>query len=66
MGARSLAILAAIILALGLYAYYAVFFAKNAVTSAVIFLYKPFCGLALVAAGILAGFIVSRAKARNA
>ena len=64
--ARMLAILAVIILALDLYAYYAVFVSTHAVTSAVIYLYKPFYGLALVAAGMLAGFIVSRADARNA
>lgn len=64
--ARMLAVLAVIILALDLYAYYAVFVSTNAGMSAVIYLYKPFYGLALVAAGMLAGFIVSRADARNA
>jgi hypothetical protein len=64
--ARMLAILAVIVLALDLYAYYAVFVAAHGETSAVIYLYKPFYGLALVAAGMLAGFIVSRANAPNA
>jgi hypothetical protein len=60
---RTLAAMAVALLALDLYAYYAVFAAMHDQTSAVIYLYKPFYGLALVAAGVLAGFLVARANA---
>ena len=64
--ARTLATMAVILLALDLYAYYAVFVATHGEASAVIYLYKPFYGLALVAVGMLAGFLVSRANAPEA
>jgi preprotein translocase subunit SecD len=64
--ARMLAILAVIVLALDLYAYYAVFVATHGQSSAVIYLYKPIYGLSLVAAGMLAGYLVSRANAPKA
>ena len=64
--ARTLATMAVIMLVLELYAYYAVFVAAHGETSAVVYLYKPFFGLALVAAGVLAGFLVSRANAPRA
>jgi len=64
--ARTLAAAAVILLALDLYAFYAVFVATHAETAAVIYLYKPFYGLALVAAGVLAGFLVARAKVPRA
>ena len=64
--ARSLAAVAVLLLALDLYAYFVVFVVPHAETSAVIYLYKPFYGLALVAAGALAGFLVLRANASKA
>ena len=64
--ARTLAAVALVLLALDVYAYFAVFVATNAPTSAVIYLYKPFYGFALVAAGVLAGFLVARANAPKA
>jgi hypothetical protein len=63
---RTFATMAVILLALDLYAYFAVFIATHGETSAVIYLYKPFYGLALVAAGVLAGFLVARANAPEA
>jgi hypothetical protein len=63
---RTLAAMAVALLALDLYAYYAVFVAMRAGTSAVIYLYKPFYGLALVAASVFAGFFVARANAPKA
>lgn len=60
---RTLAAMAFVLLALDLYAYYTVFVAPHSQASAVIYLYKPFYGLALVAAGALAGFLVGRANA---
>ena len=64
--ARTLATMAVILLALDLYAYYAVFVATHGETSAVIYLYKPFYGLALVATGVVAGFLVARANSPEA
>jgi hypothetical protein len=64
--ALTLAAMAIILLGLDLYAYYAVFVAPHGETSAVIYLYKPFYGLALVAVGVLAGFLLSRANAPKA
>ena len=61
--ARTLATMAVVLLALDLYAYFAVFVATHGETSAVIYLYKPFYGLALVAAGVVAGILVARANA---
>jgi len=61
--ARTLATMAVVLLALDLYAYFAVFVATHGETSAVIYLYKPFYGLALVGAGVLAGFLMARAGA---
>jgi hypothetical protein len=58
--ARVLAVIGGILLALDLYAYYAVFVTTPGETTAVIYLYKPFYGLALVAVGVLAGFLISR------
>ena len=64
--ARTLATMAVVLLALDLYAYFAVFVATHGETSAVIYLYKPFYGLALVAAGVVAGILVARANAPEA
>jgi hypothetical protein len=52
-----------VMLALDVYAYYAVFVLAHGEASAVIYLYKPFYGLALVGAGVLAGFLMARAGA---
>ncbi len=60
---RTLVVMAFVLLALDLYAYFTVFVVSNTQSSAVIYLYKPFYGLALVAAGVLAGFLVARANA---
>lgn len=62
---RTLATMAVVLLALDVYAYYAVFVAPRAQASAVIYLYKPFYGLALVAAGVLAGFLMAQRGARR-
>jgi hypothetical protein len=63
---RTLAIMAFILIALDLYAYYAVFVTSRGETSAVIYLYKPFYGLALVAVGVLAGILIDRPNAPKA
>jgi hypothetical protein len=58
--ARVLASLGVVLLALDLYAYFAVFMGPPSETSAFIYLYKPLYGFALVVVGVLAGFLVSR------
>ena len=64
--AKTLAAVGVVLMVLDVCAYFAVFVGTNAPTSAVIYLYKPFYGLALVAAGALAGFLVARAGAPKA
>jgi hypothetical protein len=61
--ARTLTAIAVILLALDLYAYFVVFIAPQGVTSAVVYLYKPFYGFALVVVGAFAGFLIARANA---
>ncbi|HQR12200.1 MAG TPA: hypothetical protein PLW68_12825 [Casimicrobiaceae bacterium] len=60
---RALAAMAVVLLALDLYAYFAVFVAPQSENSAVIYLYKPIYGFALVAVSALAGFLLSRGNA---
>ncbi len=64
--ARTLAAIAVVLLLLDIYAYFVVFIAPSSVSSAVIYLYKPFYGFALVAVGALAGFLVARSNASKA
>jgi hypothetical protein len=59
---RILAAVGVVLLALDLYAYYAVFVAAQGELAAVIYLYKPFYGLALIAVSMLAAFLLSRPK----
>jgi hypothetical protein len=56
---RVLAIIGFVLLALDLYAYYSVF-VTGPPEKAVIYLYKPFFGLALVAVAVLAGFLIAQ------
>ena len=63
--ARTLAAIAVILLLLDLYAYFVVFIASPSVSSAVIYLYKPFYGFALVAVAVFAGFLIARGNAPN-
>jgi hypothetical protein len=60
---RALAAIAVVLLVLDLYAYCVVFVAPQSETSAVIYLYKPIYGFALVAVAVLAGFLLSRGDA---
>ena len=64
--ARMLAATAFVLLALDLYAYYIVFAVPQGETAAVIYLYKPLYGLAMVAVGVLAGFLIARSNAPKA
>jgi hypothetical protein len=60
---RTLAIVGAILLALEAFAYYQVFVLAPDEGAALIYLHKPFYGIVVVAVGVLAGFLVGRARA---
>lgn len=60
---KMLAAVGVILLALESYAYFAVFLSTQGAAAAMIYLYKPFYGFALVAVGVLAGFLLSRPAA---
>jgi hypothetical protein len=59
---RMLVAVAVVLLALDIYAYCTVFAVTQGGAAAVIYLYKPFYGLALVAVGVLAGYLISHAN----
>jgi hypothetical protein len=59
---RTLVAMGFVLLALDVYAYYAVFVTAQGQAAAVIYLYKPFFGLALIAVGMLAAFLATRPK----
>ena len=59
---RSLLIVVAILLGLEFFAYYRVFVLAPDEDAALIYLHKPFYGLLVVAVGLLAGFLVRRAR----
>lgn len=60
---RALCIAALALLALEAYAYYSVFVQAPTPEAALIYLYKPFIGVAIVATAMLAGFLLTRARA---
>ena len=62
---RVLAIVGCILLALDIYAYYSVFVVTPQENAAVIYLYKPFYGLALVAVAVLAAFLIAHRGERR-
>ncbi len=61
---RSLVFVGLAMLALELYAYYVVFRAPEGANAAIIYLFKPFYDLAMLAAGLLAGFLIARARGK--
>ncbi|MCC6193861.1 MAG: hypothetical protein IT518_05265 [Burkholderiales bacterium] len=63
---RALCAAAVAMLALEAFAYYTVFVQTPAPEALLVYLYKPFIGLAIVATAMLAGFLVSRAPWRQA
>ena len=62
----ALAGIGVVLLVLDIYAYWMVYVATQGETSAVIYLYKPIYGLALVAVAVLAGYLIARANAPKA
>ena len=60
---RALAVVGVILLGLEAFAYYRVFVLAPDEGAALIYLHKPFYGIVVVALGVLAGFLVDRARA---
>lgn len=60
--ARALAAVAIVMLAVELFAYARVFVAPDGFENAIIYYYKPFYDMAVIAAGVLAGFILDKAR----
>ena len=60
---RALAVVGVILLGLEAFAYYRVFVQAPDEGAALIYLHKPFYGIVVVALGVLAGFLVDRARA---
>ena len=57
---RTLVAIGFVLLGLDLYAYSVVFVTAQGASAAVIYLYKPFYGIALIAVGMLGAFLLSR------
>jgi hypothetical protein len=64
--ARALSAAGVLLLGYDVYAYYQVFVLPEGRASAVVYLYKPLYGFALVGVAILAGFLITRPRAREA
>jgi hypothetical protein len=62
--ARALAAVAIIMLAIELFAYARVFVAPDGFENAIIYYYKPFYDMAVIAAGVLAGFLLGKTRSR--
>jgi hypothetical protein len=62
---RTVAALGVVLLAFDLFAYYQVFMSPQGSELAVVYLYKPFYGFAVVGVGILAGFLIARSRQRD-
>lgn len=58
---RTLIVVGLAMLAIEAYAYYTVFVLPLAGDAALVYLRKPFYGLGIIATGMLAGFLISRA-----
>lgn len=59
---RALCVAGIAMLLLEAYAYFSVFVQPASPEAALVYLYKPFIGVAIVATAMLAGFLVSRAR----
>ena len=56
---------AIVMLAIEVFAYARVFVAPNGFENAIIYYYKPFYDMAVIAAGVLAGFLLGKSRARR-
>ncbi|MEP7329993.1 MAG: hypothetical protein ABI777_12330 [Betaproteobacteria bacterium] len=62
--ARAMLAVGIVMLAVELFAYARVFVAPDGFQNAIIYYYKPFYDMAVIAAGVLAGFLLSRTRSR--
>ena len=62
---RAMLAVAIVMLAIEVVAYARVFVATDGFENAIIYYYKPFYDMAVIAAGVLAGFLLSRKRARR-
>ena len=63
--ARAMLAVGIVMLALELFAYARVFVAPDGFENAIIYYYKPFYHMAAIAAGVLAGFLLGRARPKR-
>lgn len=63
--ARALAAVGIVMLAVELFAYARVFVAPDGFENAIIYYYKPFYDMAVIAAGVLAGFLLGKSRTRR-
>lgn len=62
---RAMLAVAIVMLAIEVVAYARVFVATDGFENAIIYYYKPFYDMAVIATGVLAGFLLSRKRARR-
>ncbi len=63
--ARALLAVGIVMLAIELFAYARVFVAPDGFQNAIIYYYKPFYDMAVIAAGVLAGFLLGRVRPKR-
>ena len=63
--ARALLAVGIVMLAVELFAYAWVFVAPDGFENAIIYYYKPLYGMAVIAAGVLAGFLLGRVRPKR-
>jgi hypothetical protein len=63
--ARAMAAVAIVMLAVEVFAYARVFVAPDGFQNAIIYYYKPFYDMAVIAAGVLAGFLLGKSRSRR-
>lgn len=63
--ARAMAAVAIVMLAVEVFAYARVFVAPDGFENAIIYYYKPFYDMAVIAAGVLAGFLLGKSRSRR-
>jgi len=63
--ARALLAVGIVMLAIEVFAYARVFVAPDGFENAIIYYYKPFYDMAVIAAGVLAGFLLGRARPKR-
>jgi len=62
---RALVAVAIVMLGVEIFAYMRVFVAPNGFENAIVYYYKPFYDMGVIAAGVLAGFILGKSRTRG-